>query len=232
MDIIVSLFTTYFLYRTLFSAPIDAPSSLYNRITDGDLTSPDCSTLKEAFINFASFLVGFIIIGAIQSLLMNNFAPQRSEVLDEISITVLSGQEFNVFFTLLRLIGAGLFGALSLSTIIATSLINVLYLILMTILFKEMGVATNSVIPILEPFERPIVLAVTLLILFIYSMVTYDPNLSAVQTIFKCVWEFVDKVHLQSCLSTCIACTVTNDVAKAVILATGHSTHLHRLDGF
>ena len=89
MDIIVSLFTTYFLYRTLFSAPIDAPSSLYNRITDGDLTSPDCSTLKEAFINFASFLVGFIIIGAIQSLLMNNFAPQRSEVLDEISITVL-----------------------------------------------------------------------------------------------------------------------------------------------
>lgn len=232
MNIVVSLFTTYFLYRTLFSAPIDAPSSLYNRITDDDLTSPDRFTLKEAFINFAFFLVGFIIISVVQAWLMNSFVPQRSEVLEDISRTVLSGQEFNVFLTLLQLIGAGLFGAFSLSTIVGTLLINMLYLIAMTILFKEMRIATNVIIPIIKPFERPIVLAITLVILFIYAMLTYDPDLSAFQTIFKCVWEFVDTVHLQSSVSTCIACTAANDAVKVAATAFGYSTHLRRPDRF
>lgn len=232
MNILVSIFTTYILFRTLFSAPIDAPSSFYQLATGNELETPDRLSFKSAWINLGVFLIGYFIICAIQSWLMNTFAPQRSEVLEDISMTILSGQEFNVFFTLLKLVSSGLFGAFSLSAIVATILINLIYLAALTGWFAFTDITTNVIIPIIKPFQRPVVFAITIIVLFIYSMITYDPNTPFFQSIFRCVWELIDKVHLASCMATCIACVTTNDIIKVAATIAGHSTHLRRPDAF
>lgn len=232
MKMLAAIISAISVYLVLFSAPFDIPFNFLPKI-GFPISGKSTQLKKECFIKCAIILVLFYIISRIQGIIMGAILPERAMAINEITQTILSGQDYNAFFVVLKIIQAGGFGAVSFKGFLLTIILNFVYILILTgivlsfnCLKKNDLLKSDRIVAIfgdhgfIEPFNTTIITLIGLVSITAVYYTTGDSSEPFFHVILRNLWSFIDKVQLTSAAGSIIGIALPVDIGIVITSAT------------
>lgn len=216
MKILAALTSAFVLFYTLFIAPFEIPASVLRPEGRHRLS------IQSDLIRAGKIMLMFYALSLIQGWALNTFAGERAEALNELTQTILSGQDFNVLLVLWKILTTCTVGALSLKTFAVTICINIVYIIILAAIIQHEEAVTYFVRDryCIIPFNKIYCALTALVLMLIFYLFTQKYESGFLHIVIRNLWTVADKVKITSAVGTVVGLSLSCNSVKVVLAVT------------